>query len=247
MFVRLEAPDSSGSRQVIDGVMADFHTSFRESLGDMSDREKMRNTISQGALWLSTEQHMLSSEGLPWPGVSNRSLRMYMAAVGNQSLMLRVDPRGMEKGYVKAWLKDHHLGRESAIDMAKGLDYAFTGTGNASSDSTRFEIVYVERGRPATGGTVTPDDASETPSVKLFPNPSKTGDVKLSLRAMAPGAYSFQLLDMLGREMATGSLEHKSINGEYRVLKGKRLSPGQYLILLSMEGKPVQTLTLIQE
>jgi hypothetical protein len=31
------------------------------------------------------------------------------------------------------------------------------------------------------------------------------------------------------------------------VLKGKRLSPGQYLIRLSMEGKPVQTLTLIQE
>jgi hypothetical protein len=37
------------------------------------------------------------------------------------------------------------------------------------------------------------------------------------------------------------------MNGEYRVLKGKRLSPGQYLIRLSMEGKPVQTLTLIQE
>jgi hypothetical protein len=52
---------------------------------------------------------------------------------------------------------------------------------------------------------------------------------------------------MLGREVATGAISHQTMNGEYRVLKGTRLSPGQYLIRLSMEGKPVQTLTLIQE
>jgi hypothetical protein len=50
MFIRLETLDSSGSRQVIDGVLADFHSSFSSSLGDMSDREKMRNTISHGAM-----------------------------------------------------------------------------------------------------------------------------------------------------------------------------------------------------
>jgi septal ring-binding cell division protein DamX len=119
-------------------------------------------------------------------------------------------------------------------------------TGNASIDSTRFEIVY-QRTSGSTSGTVTPDDASETPSVRLFPNPSKTGDVKLSLRAMVPGAYTLQVLDMLGREVATGAISHQTMNGEYRVLKGKRLSPGKYLIRLSIEGKPVQTLTLIQE
>jgi hypothetical protein len=37
------------------------------------------------------------------------------------------------------------------------------------------------------------------------------------------------------------------MNGEYRVLKGKRLSLGQYLIRLSIEGKTIQTLTIIQE
>jgi hypothetical protein len=84
--------------------------------------------------------------------------------------------------------------------------------------------------------------------VKLFPNPSKTGDVKLSLRAMAPGAYTVQVLDMLGREVATGSLEHKSINGEYQLLKGKRLSPGQYIIRLMGEDLlPVQTLRMVVE
>jgi hypothetical protein len=246
LFVRLETPDSSGSRQVIDGVLADFHASFKESLVDQSDREKMRNTISHGALWLTRDGQVLSAEGLPWPGTTKRSLPVYMGSAGRRQQILRVDPRGMEQGNVQAWLKDHHLRQEMEIDMSKGLDYPFTGTGNAATDSTRFEIVY-QRTSGSTSGTVTPDDASETPSVRIFPNPSKTGDVKLSLRSMAPGAYTVQVLDMLGREVATGVISHQTMNGEYRVLKGTRLSPGQYLIRLSMEGKPVQTFTLIQE
>jgi hypothetical protein len=72
--------------------------------------------------------------------------------------------------------------------------------------------------------------------------------MKLSLRAMAPGAYKVQVLDMLGREVATGSLEHKSINGEYRVLKGKRLSPGQYIIILvDADKQPKETLRMVVE
>jgi hypothetical protein len=213
----------------------------------MSDREKMRNTISHGALWLKRDDRILSAEGLPWPGTTKHSLPIYMGTVASQQLILRVDPRAMEQGNVKAWLKDHHLRQETEIDMTKGLDYPFKLTGNAATDSTRFEIVY-QRTSGSTSGTVTPDDASETPSVRLFPNPSKTGDVKLSLRAMVPGAYTVQVLDMLGREVATGSLEHKSINGEYQLLKGKRLSPGQYIIRLMGEDLlPVQTLRMVVE
>jgi hypothetical protein len=155
LFVRLEMPDSSGSRQVIDGVMADFHASFKESLGDMSDREKMRNTISQGALWLKRDDRILSAEGLPWPGTTKRSLPVYMGTVASQQLILRVDPREMEQGNVKAWLKDHHLRQEIDIDMTKGLDYPFKLTGNAATDSTRFEILY-QRISVSTPGTLTP-------------------------------------------------------------------------------------------
>ena len=153
----------------------------------------------------------------------------------------------MEQGNVKAWLKDHHLRQEIDIDMTKGLDYPFKLTGNAATDSTRFEIVY-QRTSGSTPGTLTPDDASETPSVRLFPNPSKTGDVKLSMRAMAPGAYTVQVLDMLGREVATGSISHQTMNGEYRVLKGTRLSPGQYIIrLLDADKQHKETLRMVVE
>jgi hypothetical protein len=131
--------------------------------------------------------------------------------------------------------------------MTKGLDYPFKLTGNAATDSTRFEIVY-QRTSGSTSGTVTPDDASETPSVRLFPNPSKTGDVKLSLRAMTPGSYTVQVLDMTGRLVATSMLEHLSVNGEYRVLQGRLLSPGQYILrLIDADKQLKETLRMMVE
>jgi DNA-binding beta-propeller fold protein YncE len=248
MYVRMERADEQGQRQLIDGVMADFHTSFKTTLGDQSDREKLRNGISRGALWLTTDQKILSSEGLPWPTETKRSIPLYMSGVGDQTLIARVDPRGMRDRYVQAWLKDNVLKRQVEINMNAPTDYDFIGTGSAAWDSTRFEIVYVEAGRPSTGVTLEPDDAAELPSVKLYPNPSKSSDVKLSLRAMAPGTYSVHVLDISGRLVATSTLNHRSVNGEYRILEGRLLSPGTYIIKLSDQNKqPKETLRLVVE
>ena len=248
IYVRLERADEKGQRQLIDGVMADFHRSFKTALGDLSDREKLRNGISRGALWLSTDKKILSSEGLPWPTETKRSIPLYMSGVGDQTLIVRIDPRGMRDRYVQAWLKDNVLKRQVEINMNAPTDYDFIGTGSASWDSTRFEIVYVEAGRPSTGVTLEPDNAAEQPSVKLYPNPSKSADVKLSLRAMAPGAYSVHVLDMTGRLVATTSLQHRSVNGEYRILEERLLSPGTYIIRLSDQNKqPKETFRLVVE
>jgi sugar lactone lactonase YvrE len=246
IYVRLERADEKGRRQLIDGVMADFHSSFKTALGDQSDREKLRNAISRGAMWLSTDKKILSSEGLPWPTEVKRSIPLYMSGVGDQTLIVRVDPRGMRDRYVQAWLKDNVLKRQIEINMNAQTDYDFIGTGSASWDSTRFEIVYVEAGRPSTGVTLEPDDAAEQPSVKLYPNPSKSSDVKLSLRAMAPDAYTVHILDMSGRLVATRSINHRSFNGEYRILEGRLLSPGTYIIRLSDQTQqPKTTLRLV--
>jgi len=247
MYIRLERADAQGQRQLIDGVMADFHSSFKETLTDMSDREKLRNGISRGALWIPREDKALSGEGLPWPKDVKRSIPLSMSWVRDQTLLLHINPTGIRDRYVAAWLKDNVLKRELEVNMNQPTDYGFIGTGRSDQDSTRFEIIYVEAGRPGTGVTLEPDDVAESPSVKLYPNPSKTAEVKLSLRAMAPGAYTVQVLDMTGRLVATSTLEHRAVNGEYRVLSGKLLAPGQYLLRLSTEGRLVQTLQLIHE
>ena len=248
MYIRLERADAKGQRQIIDGVMADFHTSHKVTLTDMSDREKLRNGISRGALWIPREGKTLSGEGLPWPKDVKQSIPLYMSGVGDQTLLVHINPSGMRDRYVAAWLKDNVLKREVEINMNQPFDYDFIGTGRSDWDSTRFEIVYVEATRPSTGVTLEPDEAAETPSVKLYPNPSKTAEVKLSLRAMAPGAYSVQVLDMTGRLVATSMLEHRSLNGEYRVLQGRLLAPGQYLVrLIDADKQLKETLRMMVE
>jgi len=248
IYVRLERADDKGIRQIMDGVMADFHSSFKETLTDMSDREKLRNGISRGALWIPREGKTLSGEGLPWPKDVKRSIPLSMSGVGDQTLVLRIDPRGMEKRYVKAWLKDNALRRETEVDMSLGLDYDFIGTGSASWDSTRFELVYVESGRPGTGQTPEPEEVQGKPSVRLYPNPTRAADVKLSLRSMPAGAYTVQVLDMTGRLVATSKLEHRSLNGEYRMLEGRLLSPGQYIVrLVDAERQLKETLRMVVE
>jgi hypothetical protein len=248
MYVRLERADAKGQRHIIDGVMADFHTSHKVTLTDITDREKLRNGISRGALWIPREGKTLSGEGLPWPTEVKRSIPLSMSGVGDQTLLVHINPSGMRDRYVKAWLKDNVLKREVEINMSQPFDYDFIGTGRSDWDSTRFEIVYVEAGRPGTGVTLEPDDAAETPSVKLYPNPSKTAEVKLSLRAVAPGSYTVQVLDMTGRLVATSMLEHRSVNGEYRVLQGRLLAPGQYIVrLINADKQLKETLRMMVE
>lgn len=247
VYVRLETKGDSGIRQIVDGVRIDFQKDFKETLGDASDREKMRNTISQGGLWLSREGRSLVAEGLPWPGAAKRSITLYMGSVGSQQRILRIDPRAMADKNAKVWLKDRYLGSETEVDMSKGLDYAFTGTG-AATDSARFELVFAEAARPGTGGVaIEPGTGDEKPSVMLYPNPSASSDVKLSLRSMPTGDYVVQVVDLKGSLLMNSRITHSGRNEEYRILKGRRLPPGRYIVRL-IDGKGgVQVLQMASE
>ena len=249
VYVRLERLSGSGEPQIIDGVMADFHSSFRTALGDQSDREKLVNGISRGALWMSLDNKMLSSQGLPWPKTADSSVvPIMMSGVGSRTLVLKIDPQGMRDRYVQAWLKDKVLKRQVEINMNAPTDYDFVGTGSAAWDSTRFELVFTEAGRPTTGGVAfEPGGGTGSPSVRLYPNPSRSTDVKLSLRSMPAGDYRVQVLDMTGRLVADARFTHRGENGEYRVLEGRRLSPGKYIVRL-IDGKGgVQVLQMASE
>jgi hypothetical protein len=247
LYVRLETSAAGATRQIVDGVLLDFAPSFKESLGDLSDREKMRNTISHGSLWLSRDRTILSSEGLPLPTTRQQSIPLYMGTVGAQKFNLRLDPIGMTDKYVKAWLKDKHLKQETEVDMNGGLDYDFSGTGQPATDSTRFELVFVESGRPAFGQTPEPQDVAGLAGVKLYPNPRRSTDLWLSLRSLETGRYDVQVVDMSGRLVMREYVLHVSGRPEHQILRGKKLSPGQYMIRISSEGRPLHTLSFIQE
>jgi hypothetical protein len=53
---------------------------------------------------------------------------------------------------------------------------------------------------------------------------------------------------MKGRLVATTTLNHRSVNGEYRILEGRLLSSGNYIIRLSDQNKQTkETLRLVVE
>jgi hypothetical protein len=170
-----------------------------------------------------------------------------MSGVGSRTLVLKVDPKGMRDRYVQAWLKDNVLKRQVKLNMNEPTDYEFIGTGSAAWDSTRFELVFIEAGRPSTDVTLEPDDLADQPSVRLYPNPSKSADVKLSLRSMNSGIYRVDFLDMTGRRVASRTFHHRSVNGEYRILEGRKLSPGKYIVRITAEGLPVRSLQLFHD
>ena len=247
VYVRLENAAAGGIRQIIDGAVIDFARSFRESLGDLSDREKMRNTISHGNLWLTRDEKILSSEGLPFPDNKQRSIPLYMGTVGVQRFNIRFDPRGMSDKFVKAWLKHNHLKKETEVDMKDGLDYDFTGTGQPATDSIRFELVFVGSGRVGSGQTLEPDDATGSSGVKLYPNPRRSSDLWLSLQSMPSGRYDIEVVDVAGRLMMSERIGHISVSQKHQILRGKKLLPGNYMIRINANGRQQFTIPFIQE
>jgi hypothetical protein len=144
-------------------------------------------------------------------------------------------------------LKDRHLNQEWEVDMARGLDFEFTGTGSFSTDSSRFELVFAEAGRPATGGMAFEPGGNGPARVRLYPNPARSSDVRLSLQSMPAGDYEVQVLDITGRVVVVNRFTYGGMKDEVRFLKGRRLAPGRYLVRLVEGAKQVASLQWINE
>jgi hypothetical protein len=245
LFINLEVTDTA-NRRLVDGAVAFFDTNYKDGLGDAVDIAPMTN-LTAGSITLRQSGVRLSMEGRPWPADSAaRTIPVDMRNLGDDAYVLRILPTNMNKEGFTAWLKDRHLNKETSLKTDDETLYPFRRTGDLGIDSSRFEIVY-RLSKPTNAGTLTPDDAAGESAPRLYPNPAKSSDVKLSLGSLAPGRYEVQVLDMSGRSVMTRSIEHLSSTGAYQILKGQKLSTGQYLIRLSLEGKVLETLQFINE
>jgi hypothetical protein len=245
LFINLEVTDTA-NRRLVDGAVTFFDTNYKDGLGDAVDIAPMTN-LTAGSITLRQSGVRLSMEGRPWPADSAaRTIPVDMRNLGDDAYVLRILPTNMSKEGFTAWLKDRHLNKETSLKTDDETLYPFRRTGDLGIDSSRFEIVY-RLSKPANAGTLTPDDAAGEIAPRLYPNPAKSADVKLSLGSLAPGRYEVQVLDISGRSVMTRSIEHLSSTGAYQILKGQKLATGQYLIRLSLEGKVLETLQFINE
>ena len=246
LFINLEVTDMA-KRRLVDGAVAFFDTNYKDGLGDAVDIAPMTN-LTAGTVTLRHAQGRLSMEGRPWPSDSAaRTIPVDMRNLGDDAYVLHILPTNMNKEGFTAWLKDRHLNKETALKTDNETLYPFRRTGDLGIDSSRFEIVY-RLSKPANTGTLTPDDAAGGIAPRLYPNPSKAAEVKLSLGSLAPGRYEVQVVDMSGRLVLTKTLEHLSVKGEYRFLQGRKLSLGTYIIRISdMQQQLKETLRLVVE
>ena len=244
LFINLEVTDTA-NRRLVDGAVAFFDANYKDDLSDPVDILPMTN-LTAGSVTLRHTQARLSMEGRPWPADTvARTIPVDMRNLGDESYVLRVFPTNMSKEGFAAWLKDRHLNKETSVKLDGETLYPFRRTGDINIDSSRFEIVY-RLSKPPIAGNLTPDDAAGEIVPRLYPNPAKGADVKLSLASLSPGRYEVQVLDMSGRLVLKKSIEHVIPNSAHRILQGQKLAPGQYLIRISANDRPLHSLELIQ-
>jgi hypothetical protein len=244
LYVNLEVTNAGEPSRLVDGVVAHFDQQLKESLGDALDIESLAN-ITTGSISLSTEGKTLSMEGRSWPkDTLSKSLQIRMRNMGNDSYILRIIPKGMIKQGFTAYLKDHHLKSETEIDLDKETAYPFRQTANIAVDSGRFELLY-RMTKTTLSGNLLPDDASSVQAgMRIFPNPAKNSDVRISLLGMDPGLYQVKILDMEGRLISTMKLEHRTANAVHKLVQGRHLPQGRYVVQLTDTKQKTHALQL---
>jgi hypothetical protein len=246
LFINLEVMDTT-KRRLVDGAVAFFDTNYKEALGDAVDIEPMTN-LTAGSVTLRHGQARLSMEGRPWPAdTTARTLPVDMRNLGDDNYVLRILPTNMNKEGLTAWLKDRHLNKETTIKLDEEILYPFRRTGDPGIDSSRFEILY-RLSKPSNTGTLTPDGAAGEIVPRLYPNPAKDADVKLSLGSLAPGRYEVQVLDISGRLVLKKSIEHISSAAGYSIFgKGKPAAGHYSILLIDQKNQYKETLRLVME
>jgi Secretion system C-terminal sorting domain len=83
----------------------------------------------------------------------------------------------------------------------------------------------------------TDNEANNDFSVLLFPNPTKTNEINLQFYGAAPSLTQYEILDMLGRVVQTGTTELQS---DTLQISCPDLQPGQYILHAQNDKKQIQ-------
>jgi hypothetical protein len=245
LFVRLERIDANGGRSIVDGALADFHGSHREGLDDPMDILKLRNGISQGALWFSAGGRILSVQGLPWPtGDTRRVLPIDMAGMGVQSFVLSIDPQNLTRPGLRVWLRDRLLGKTVELRMSGLNDYAFSTTGVTSNDSLRFEILF-DKLPPGNANGLNAEALRRKDSVELRWELADDDGVRYELQRSAD-RESFSTLHATKADPAKGGIYHwidpSPLGGTayYRVKATASDGQAKYSTVMRVAAGPVE-------
>lgn len=136
---------------------------------------------------------------------------------------------------IEIGLKDKFLGKTFAVEGNSSYPFEIT-TDSKSKGSNRFELVFT---RMANGVKTNMEEIS---AFSLYPNPANK-EVSISLNRKLEGVCSYVILNELGQEQMTGSLEFGAKGAQ--TIQVDQLSTGVYFVQLQMNNA-TQTIKFIK-
>ncbi len=241
LFVNIELPDTTGSRNVVDGVILRMDDQNSEAK-DPSDVPAITN-LTNPSLWLSGQSGRLSIEGRPWPSDTS-FVQMGTGGLLNASYLMRFMPNGMQQEGLSAWLVDQQKGKVSEIALDRETIVPFEVSATGLMDSSRFRLVFSMKKMT---GVATPDDALDAENkVTVYPNPSSTAQVSLSIRNKALGKYTVKIYDSNGRLVRRQDISHQMELSTHLIKGSETWVSGTYLLELVDERGVSQVLKLVR-
>lgn len=136
---------------------------------------------------------------------------------------------------IEIGLKDKFLGKTFAVQGNSSYPFSITSDAN-SKGNNRFELVFT---RTANGLKTNMEEIS---AFSLYPNPASK-EVSISLNRKLEGVCAYVVLNELGQEQMTGSLEFGSTGAQS--IQVDQLASGVYFVRLEMNNA-IQTIKFIK-
>jgi hypothetical protein len=143
MRIYLRGVNNDGSRDRLDGVLANFHNSYSAGIGD-EDASKFLNFNE--SLSLRRNGRSLSIEGRPLMSAGD-TLFLYLNSLKVKNYEFSIEPSSFSAPGLEAYLEDAFLNTSTALSLSNTTTVQFSVTSNAqSSAATRFRIVFRQSG-----------------------------------------------------------------------------------------------------
>ncbi|MEJ7681474.1 MAG: T9SS type A sorting domain-containing protein [Segetibacter sp.] len=105
---------------------------------------------------------------------------------------------------------------------------------NVSTGSNFYRIKVIEKsGAVKYSAVVKVNIAEGNRNITIFPNPVKGNVIQVHLSNVEKGRYAVVLYNNLGQNLYSGTIEHTTGSGTYKILSGRLISKGPYTLQIT--------------
>ena len=197
LAIDLSIVNSNNTTSLADGVRISFNNLYANNV-DKDDAKKISGFDLQ--LGIKHDKEILSVEKRANPKADDIiPLKLANAAPGNYQL--QIQPINLSN-ILDPYIIDTYLNSRTPINKISSTNLTFNISSDISSaNENRFNIVFAK-----------PEEVNLKPLIVIYPNPIENGIIKLQMKNMPKGDYTFRLLNNLGQIVLITQINH-SVDG----------------------------------